>query len=168
MVASAVAVSFAAGDPSASRLVYAMVVGLVMVGAGFVALGAWLVRRTRRDLDLLAPLDLMGDSDWARQDPGTQARLLDAVRPQGAVPLRRSVALPRFDSEFDQARALQPFDDLGPGLAPVQGATVDETNDKVLDETFDAAARHAGASAPNATPRSFGPPLAQPAESTKR
>jgi hypothetical protein len=109
--------SVAAGDPSSNRMVYAMVAGLVIVGIGFVVLGTWLLRQTRRDLDVLAPLELMGEREWARHDPATQARMLDTVRPPGARPLRSATSSPRFDAEFDQVPALNSFSDLGPGLA---------------------------------------------------
>jgi hypothetical protein len=109
-------VSFAVGDPSSSRLVYAMVIGLVIVGVGFLVLGTWLIRRTRRDLDVLAPLEVMGENNWADQDPATQARMLEAVRPAGARPLRSATSSPRFDAEFDQPPAVSSLDDLGPGL----------------------------------------------------
>jgi hypothetical protein len=109
-------VPFAVGDPGASRTVYAMVVGLLLVGVGFLVLGAWLIRRTRRDLDVLAPLELMGEAEWARHDPATQARMLDAVRPAGARPLHSAIPSPRFDADFDRAPAFNSLDDLGPGL----------------------------------------------------
>jgi hypothetical protein len=115
-VLAAAPVSVAADDPGSTRTVYAMVVGLILVGVGFVVLGAWLIRRTRRDLDVLAPLELMGDGDWADQDPATQARMLDAIRPEGARPLRSAPSSPRVDTDFDHAPAVSSLDDLGPGL----------------------------------------------------
>lgn len=113
---AAAPVSVAVGDPGSSRMVYAMVAGLVLVGVGFVVLGAWLIRQTRRDLDVLAPLELMGESEWVDHDPATQARMLDAVRPAGARPLRSATSSPTFDAEFDRVPALNSFNDLGPGL----------------------------------------------------
>jgi hypothetical protein len=116
-------VSFAVGDPGASRTVYAMVAGLVLVGLGFLVLGTWLIRRTRRDLEVLAPLELMGEASWAKHDPATQARMLDAVRPPGAQPLRRATSSPRIDADFDRAPEITSLEDLGPGLVlPAEGS----------------------------------------------
>lgn len=117
--------SVAVGDPSSSRMVYAMVVGLLLVGVGSVVLGTWLVRQTRRDLDVLAPLELMGETDWARHDPATQTRMLDAVRPAGARSLRSATSSPKIDAEFDHVSALGDLNDLGPGLVDHQS---DESN----------------------------------------
>ncbi len=119
-----------ATDPGSSRLVYAMVVGLAVVGIALVALGVWLIRQTRRDLEVLAPLELMGDPQWAKQDPATQLRALDAIRPAGARPLRFVASLPRFDAEFDLAPEITSLTDLGPGIddsaRPMQNEPVEQ------------------------------------------
>ena len=65
-----------ATDVGSSRLVYAMVIGLVVVGLAFVLLGVWLIRQTRTDLEVLAPLERMGDGDWTKRDIGT-GRFMD-------------------------------------------------------------------------------------------
>jgi hypothetical protein len=106
----------AAGDPRSSRLVYAMVIGLAVIGVALVLLGVWLVRQTRPDLEVLAPLERMGDSDWKKRDPSTQRRMLDEVRPDGAEPLTPEPKPPPLDAEFEATHPVASFSDLGPGL----------------------------------------------------
>lgn len=108
-----------AGDPGSTRLVYAMVIGLGVVGVLFVLLGIWLVRQTRYDLPVLAPLERMGDADWRKRDEATRRRILDEARPEGAAPLHSEPGPPSFDEEFDLARRpAEPVSELGPGLSP--------------------------------------------------
>ncbi len=110
--------ALAAGDPGSTRLVYAIIVGLVVIGIGLVVLGVWLIRRTRHDPEVLAPHDRMGERSWRRSDPAAQRRLLDDVRPEGAEPLAPQSPEPALDADFDRAhRAPAPLDDLGPGLS---------------------------------------------------
>ena len=90
-----------ATDPGSTRLVYAMVGGLVIIGLAFVGLGVWLVRQTRYDPPVLAPLERMGDRDWRKRDGMTQRRILDEVRPEGAEPLRSQADTPELDAEFE-------------------------------------------------------------------
>lgn len=114
-----VVAAFGAGDPTSTRLVYAMVGGLVVIGLLLILLGVWLIRQTRHDPPVLGPLERMGDADWRKRDEATQRRLLDDVRPEGAKPLRAEPAPPRLDSEFDLSkRPAESVIDLGPGLAP--------------------------------------------------
>ena len=109
-----------AGDPGSSRLVYAMVIGLVVVGVGLTVLAVWILRRTKPDLEVLAPLERMGDSDWKKRDPSTQRRMLDEVRPDGAEPLASEPPPPPIDADFEQAdHPVASFSDLGPGLGGV-------------------------------------------------
>lgn len=116
-VRSAVLPALAANDPGSTRLVYAMVAGLVLVGVVLVVLGVWLVRQTRYDPPVLAPLERMGDSSWRKRDPATQRRILDEVRPEGAEPLAAGTQAPALDAEFEDAgRSVSPLDDLGPGV----------------------------------------------------
>jgi hypothetical protein len=75
----------AAGDPQSTRVVYALVISLIVVGLLLVFLAVWMIRRTRADLELLGPLERMGDSKWRKRDPQLQQALLDDVRPAGAV-----------------------------------------------------------------------------------
>jgi hypothetical protein len=112
----------AAGDPSSTRLVYSMVIGLLVVGLVLVLLGIWLVRQTRADLEVLAPLERMGDGDWKKRDRSTQRRLLDEVRPAGAEPLTPSTQPPSIDDEFEQQdHPVTSFSDLGPGVVAERG-----------------------------------------------
>lgn len=105
--------SLAAGDPAASRLVYGIVIALIVIGVLLVALAVWLIRQTRVDRELLAPLERMDDRDWRSSTPARRRRLLDEVRPEGAEHHSRPV--PEPDEDF--ARPRQPvasFDDLEP------------------------------------------------------
>jgi hypothetical protein len=111
------AVLLAAGDPRSTRIVYASVIALVVIGVMFAVLGVWLLRQTRVDPEMLAPLERMGDGDWRKRDPATQRRMLDEVRPEGAQPLHLEPKPPEIDAEFEQSdRPLRSFDDLAPPL----------------------------------------------------
>ena len=119
-----------AGDPGSSRLVYAMVIGLVVVGIGLILLAVWILRQTRPDLEVLAPLERMGDGDWKKRDPSTQRRMLDEVRPEGAQPVAAEPLPPPIDSDFDQAgHEVASFSDLGPGLGGAAPAPTSERTD---------------------------------------
>ncbi len=94
-----------------------MVIGLVVVGVALILLAVWIIRQTRPDLDVLAPLERMGDGDWRKRDPSTQRRMLDEVRPEGAQPLTPEPMAPPIDAEFEQAgHSVSSFSDLGPGV----------------------------------------------------
>jgi FtsZ-interacting cell division protein ZipA len=169
-VATPAVVLVAAGDPRSSRIVYAMVVGLVVIGVALVLLGVWLVRQTRPDLEVLAPLERMGDGDWKKRDPSTQRRMLDEVRPEGAQPLTPEPKPPPIDAEFEADHPVASFSDLGPGLVaehrdptPVAADQLDTDTDVDVD---DAEARPRSTSIP-ATPRTTRPrPRATPARWT--
>lgn len=120
-----------ASDPASTRLVYAMIFGLVLIGLAFIGLAIWLIRRTRVDPEVLAPLERMGDSAWLKRDSSTQRRLLDEVRPPGAVPLRAEPAAPTIDKEFDEQsqRPAASLSDLGPGVLPARDSTPARTAD---------------------------------------
>ena len=77
----------AVGDPSRDRTVYATIVLLVALGFTMIMLAVWLLRNTRPDPEVLAPLERMGQRRWRRADPVWQRRHLDEVRPGGADPL---------------------------------------------------------------------------------
>ncbi len=110
-----------AGDPGSSRLVYAMVIGLIVIGLILILLGFWIVRQTKPDLEVLAPLERMGDGDWKKKDPSTQRRMLDELRPEGAKPLTPASRPPAIDEEFERGdHPVTSFSDLGPGVAPQQ------------------------------------------------
>jgi hypothetical protein len=116
-----VTVLAASGDPESTRLVYTMMVGLIVVGVVLVLLAVWILRQTRPDPEVLAPLERMGDRDWSKRDPSTQRRMLDDVRPDGAQPLATEPPPPPLDAEFEQSdRPVSSLSDLGPGLAPVE------------------------------------------------
>jgi hypothetical protein len=116
-----------AGDPGSTRLVYAMVAGLLVVGVAFLFLGIWLFRQTRYDPPVLAPLERMGDKKWRRQsDPATQRRVLDEVRPEGAEPLRHESSPPELDAEFELAeRPVTSMSDLDPSTLSVEPSSSD-------------------------------------------
>lgn len=106
-----------AGDAASSRLVYSMVIGLVVIGLLLIVLGIWIIRQTRVDLDVLAPLERMGDSTWKKRDRATQRRMLDELRPDGAQPLAPATSPPSLDVEFELDQHPVPsFSDLGPGV----------------------------------------------------
>jgi hypothetical protein len=94
-----------------------MVIGLIVIGVLLVVLGVWIIRQTRVDLDVLAPLERMGDGDWKKRDRSTQRRMLDEVRPDGARPLAPAKRPPSLDDEFELAtHPVTSFSDLGPGV----------------------------------------------------
>ena len=127
-----------AGDPGSSRLVYAMVIGLVVVGIALIVLGVWIVRQTRPDLEVLAPLERMGDSDWRKRDRSTQRRMLDEVRPEGAEPLTPEPKPPPLDADFGADHPVTSFSDLGPGVvAEHRDPTPVETDVDPLDVNRD-------------------------------
>lgn len=117
VASSSVLAVVGAGDPTSSRLVYTMVVGLAVIGVAFILLGVWVLRHTRPDLEVLAPLERMGDRDWKKRDPSTQRRILDQVRPDGAQPLFSEPLPPPIDAEFEHGgQPVASFSDLGPGV----------------------------------------------------
>ena len=132
----------AAGDAASTRVVYAMVIGLALVGVVLTLLGVWLVRQTRADLEVLAPLERMGDGDWKKRDRSTQRRMLDEVRPDGAQPLTPSTRPPSLDAEFEQdEHPVTSFSDLGPGVASerrdpvtVEEPAVDTVEEDTVEE----------------------------------
>jgi hypothetical protein len=103
----------AGGDTSSTRTVYAAVLALVAIGVALIFLGAWIVRQTKPDLELLAPLERMADRSWLHQDPAQKRRTLDEVRPAGAKPVVREKGVPEVDEDFAQAKpSIGNFDDL--------------------------------------------------------
>ena len=116
-VAAASLALVSTGDPGATRVVYAIIIGLVAIGVALILLGVWLIRQTRWDPPVLAPLERMGDSSWRKRDPATQRRILDEVRPEGAAPL--ATGAPQLDADFDSTdRPVPELGDLGPGVPP--------------------------------------------------
>ena len=74
-----------AGDAGSSRLVYAMVFALIVIGIVLIVLAVVVFRRTRVDPSVLAPLERMGSRKWRKSDEQSRRELLDAVRPAGAI-----------------------------------------------------------------------------------
>ena len=62
-----------------------MVFALIVIGVVLIVLAIVVFRRTRVDLDVLAPLERMGSRKWRKGDPESRRQLLDAVRPAGAT-----------------------------------------------------------------------------------
>jgi hypothetical protein len=89
-----------ADGAGSSRLVYATVLALIVIGIALVVLAVVVYRRTRVDPDVLAPLERMGSRKWRKGDAESRRELLDAVRPAGATdaawpgPDERPVDLP--------------------------------------------------------------------------
>lgn len=103
----------AVGDVSSTRTVYAVVLALVAIGVVLVFVGTWIVRQTKPDPELLAPLERMADRSWRHQDPAQKRRTLDAARPVGAEPKVREKRVPEVDEDFAQPKpSIGNFDDL--------------------------------------------------------
>ena len=113
----------AVGDPARDRTVYSTIVLLVALGFALILLAVWLLRTTRPDPDVLAPLERMGQRKWRRADPVWQRRHLDQVRPGGADPLEPSTAPPATDADFERGPQPIGFDDLVVSDATLVGAT---------------------------------------------
>ncbi|WP_420453523.1 hypothetical protein [Ilumatobacter sp.] len=102
------------GDPEATRTVYVSIAALVALGVALVAVAVWLLRATRPEPRVLAPLEEMATRRWRTQDPATRRRMLDDVRPEGARPLRREMRPPTVDAAFASVPPVAGFDDLAP------------------------------------------------------
>ena len=103
----------AVGDISSTRTVYAVVLALVALGVVLLVIGVWIVRQTKPDPELLAPLERMADRSWRDQDPAQKRRTLDEARPYGAQPVLREKRVPDVDEDFAQSKpSIGSFDDL--------------------------------------------------------
>jgi hypothetical protein len=103
----------AAGDSSATRTVYGVVIALGVIGVALLVLTIWLFKQTKPEPQLLAPLERMDDRAWRKQEPAEMRRDLDSLRPTGARPVTREKSVPDVDAEFAQHRpTLGTFDDL--------------------------------------------------------
>ncbi len=108
----------AVGDASATRTVYGVVIALGIIGLALLALAIWLIKQTKPEPELLAPLERMDDRAWRKQEPAEMRRDLDSLRPIGARPVLREKGVPDIDADFAQARpTLGTFDDLQAQLA---------------------------------------------------
>ena len=94
----------AVGDQTSTRTVYAVILALAAIGVVLIFIGAWMVRQTKPDPQLLAPLERMADRSWRQQDPAQKRRTLDEVRPEGAQPLLRETNVPEVDQDFAQPK----------------------------------------------------------------
>ena len=83
------AVVAAASADASTRAVYAVVIALGVIGVALLVLALWLIRQTRPEPQLLAPLERMDDRSWRAQGPAEMRRDLNALRPEGARPVVR-------------------------------------------------------------------------------
>lgn len=108
----------AAGDTSATRTVYGVIIALGVIGLALLVLAIWLIKQTKPEPQLLAPLERMDDRAWRKQEPAQMRRDLDSLRPPGARPVVREKGVPDIDADFAQSRpTLGNFDDLRAQLA---------------------------------------------------
>jgi len=95
-----------------ARELWSIVALLAVVGVAMAMATVAVVKATRPDRELLAPLEVMGRRKWRRSDPVWQRRQLDEVRPPGAQPLTLAPAAPVPLEGFDEGPAADGFDDL--------------------------------------------------------
>lgn len=126
----------AVGDPGRTRTVLAAVLFLIAIGVGLLVLAGWLVRSTRVDPEVLAPLEVMGERSWRRADPVWQRRRLDEVRPTEAEPLDPMAPPPLADAEFDLGPRLGGFDDFDDLLREL-GIHLEDTSPDDVAEPMD-------------------------------
>lgn len=104
--------TIAVGDPSATRTVYLTTVLLVLLGLALAALAWWLVRRTRPEPELFAPLEQMESRAWRKLNDDERRESLDAVRPLGA----RVVTVDDADDDQDRDHDVELDHDLDDDL----------------------------------------------------
>lgn len=102
----------AVGDPSATRTVYLTTIALVLLGIALAVLAWWLVRRTRPEPELFAPLEQMETRSWRKLDVEERRESLDSVRPFGARPVATEEAedIEQLD-DIDEADDIEEVDD---------------------------------------------------------
>lgn len=129
-----------AAEPDRSSTVWALVALLVVLGIALVMLAVWMVRMTRPDPEVLAPLERMSDRAWRNTDPVWQRRELDELRPEGAEPFERMAAPPDLDEQFDEGPQAPGFDDLRGDQVLVggDGEAGAEPEERPADELVDA------------------------------
>lgn len=126
-----------ARDPGSTGVVYTIVVLLVLGGIGLGVFAWWLVRTTRPDPELLAPLEAIESRRWRRLDPAGQRRLLDELRPEGADPLDMARSEPDVDEDFSadvdlrDVRELSDDDPRAGGAAEVSDGDEASDSDEV-------------------------------------
>lgn len=122
----------AAGDAQASRVVYAMVAALAIVGVLLVCLAIWLIRQTRVDAELLGPLERMDEAQWRKSDADRRRELLDEVRPAGArTPSSPDQPEPVEVTELAELPELPEL--VPPGLAESPPASADAVEPTALE-----------------------------------
>ncbi len=119
----------AVGDDAASLRVYVVVVILVLIGVALIGLALWLIRQTRPDSELLAPLERMDTRRWRELDPQDRRRSLDEVRPGGAFPIDRAQREPDVDRDFAASRPVRDFSDLADDGADLGEDDIDPETD---------------------------------------
>lgn len=127
----------AVGDPARTRTVFAAIAFLIAIGIGLLVLAGWLLRSTRIDPDVLAPLEVMGERSWRHADPVWQRRRLDELRPADADPLDPMAPPPVADAEFDLGPTLAGFDDFDDLLRQFGIQLDDASPDTVADPPID-------------------------------
>lgn len=127
-----VAALVAAGSDDA-RALWSIVALLGVIGVALVMLAVAVVKATRPDRELLAPLEVMGRRKWRRSDPVWQRRELDAVRPPDAVPLSPAPAVPVRLEGFDEGPQAGGFADLADDDGGVAADLVELPGGGVID-----------------------------------
>lgn len=78
------------GDTGATTTVRLTVLALVVLGLALVVVTVWFWRSTEPDHPALGPLEVMSSRRFSRLSTLEQQQRLDAARPEGAEPERRS------------------------------------------------------------------------------
>ena len=119
-----------ADSAAETSAIYGVVAALGLIGIALAVLALWLIRQTRPESELLAPLERMHDRSWRKQEPAQMRRDLDEVRPTHARPVARERNVPDIDDEFAQSQPrLTTFDDLS--VQHVSGIR-DESSDRFV------------------------------------
>jgi hypothetical protein len=145
-------VAGAAADSAAETgAIYGVVAALVLIGVALAVLAIWLIRQTRPESELLAPLERMHDRSWRKKEPAQMRRDLDEVRPTHARPVARGRNVPDIDDEFAQSQPrLATFDDLS--VQHVSGVRHESSDRFVAGDGSPAPARAVSGLVADATP----------------
>lgn len=126
------------GDSGSTTTVRLVVLLLVLLGLVLTAVTVWFWRSTRPDHPALGPLEVMSSRRFARLGALEQQRRLDAARPEGAEPERRSRSAITAEARGRQLAAelqelvestpegfddldVEPVPDLSPPSVPASG-----------------------------------------------
>ncbi|MBG7604085.1 MAG: hypothetical protein IZT58_05520 [Actinobacteria bacterium] len=129
--------SLAAGDVQSTRIVYAMVIGLALIGILFVLLGIWVIRQTRVDLEVFAPLERMGPRpsvDTEFEKPDRPVKSFDDLT-EGGDPTPASGASLELDAGESEAPDGEPGSDAGNDVAA--DADADDNESAEVDAESD-------------------------------